>query len=129
MTEVKQQLVFKDRLIEMATDILKHMKSANENHETIVVGVHARRGDKLRVWRQSDKVLNILGKYEANFFRYSMNLMRKRFNSAGRKVAFIVTSDNYGWTKNKLGNNSDTFFSRDFVNAPVKGQMSDPFNS
>jgi len=124
MTEVKQQLVFKDRLIEMATDILKHMKSANENHETIVVGVHARRGDKLRVWRQSDKVLNILGKYEANFFRYSMNLMRKRFNSAGRKVAFIVTSDNYGWTKNKLGNNSDTFFSRDFVNAPVKGPTS-----
>ena len=123
MAEVKQQLVFKDRLVEMATDILKLIKSANKGLETIFVGVHARRGDKLRVWRQSNKILNILGKYEGNFFRYSMELMRKRYNSASQKVAFIVTSDNYGWTKNKLGNVSDTYFSRDFVQAPVKGNI------
>ena len=77
----------------------------------------------MRVWRQSNKILNILGKYEGNFFRYSMELMRKRYNSATQKVAFIVTSDNYGWTKNKLGNVSDTYFSRDFVQAPVKGNI------
>ena len=81
----------------------------------------------MRVWRQSNKILNILGKYEGNFFRYSMELMRKRYNSATQKVAFIVTSDNYGWTKNKLGNVSDTYFSRNFVQAPVKGNIDSVF--
>ena len=80
MAEVKQQLVFKDRLVEMATDILQSIKSGYKDLETIFVGVHVRRGDKLRVWRQSNKILNILGKYEGNYFRYSMDLMRKKFN-------------------------------------------------
>ena len=56
-----------------------------------------------------------------------MELMRKRYNSASQKVAFIVTSDNYGLTKNKLGNVSDTYFSRDFVQAPVKGNIDSVF--
>ena len=122
MSEVKQQLVFKDRLVEMAEEILTSISSKYVNKEIIFIGVHARRGDKLRVWRQSGKMLESLGKYEGKFFKYSMELMRKRFNTDACKVIFIVTSDNYEWTRNKLGYQNDTYFSRDFVSAPVKGR-------
>ena len=40
----------------------------------VVVGVHARRGDKLRVWRQQGYIRDILGRYEGRFFRHAMEV-------------------------------------------------------
>ena len=40
----------------------------------LVVGVHARRGDKLRVWRQQGYIRDILGRYEGRFFRHAMEV-------------------------------------------------------
>ena len=40
----------------------------------VVVGVHARRGDKLRVWRQQTYIRDILGRYEGRFFRHAMEV-------------------------------------------------------
>ena len=40
----------------------------------MVVGVHARRGDKLRVWRQQGYIRDILGRYEGRFFRHAMEV-------------------------------------------------------
>ena len=123
LSEVRQELVFKDKLVHMASKILRQI-TRNISCEAVVVGVHVRRGDKLRVWRQSNQIRDILGRYEGDYFRYSMNLMRQRYNSQSRKVVFIVTSDDMTWSKTQLGNTSDTFFSADFTNAPAKGPTS-----
>ena len=118
--EAREQLVFKDKILQMATNIIQLMAATTEK-KVVVVGVHVRRGDKLRVWRQSKFIQDILGRYEGKYFRYSMNLMRQRYNSDRRKVVFIVTSDNVSWTKTQLGNHSDTFFSADYTRAPPTG--------
>ena len=107
----------------MATNIINIMKNSTTK-EAVIVGVHARRGDKLTVWRQTNYIKNILGRYEGKFFRYSMNMMRQRYNSDSRKVVFIVTSDNVDWTRHQLGNNSDTYFSADYTRAPPDGVTS-----
>ena len=65
-----------------------------------------------------------LGKYEGRFFRKSMEMMRQKHSSPYRDVVFIVTSDNVAWTKSRLGNFSDTFFSSDFIRAPPSGPTS-----
>lgn len=125
MNEARQQLVFKDRILQIAKNIIERItNTSSSSTEYIVIGVHARRGDKLRVWRETSYTKDILGKYEGNFFRYSMSLMRKRYNSETRKVVFIVTSDNVHWSKSQLGNSSDTFFSSDYTRAPPTGPTS-----
>ena len=123
LPQMRQEMVFKDRLMVMAMDMIKAV-TQDITQEPVLVGVHVRRGDKLRVWRESGVVKNSLGRYEGRYFRYSMNLMRQRYNSLSRKVVFIVTSDNTGWCKHKLGNQPDTFFSSDFTKAPTKGPTS-----
>ena len=40
----------------------------------LVVGVHARRGDKLRVWRQQTYIRDILSRYEGRFLRHAMEV-------------------------------------------------------
>ena len=40
----------------------------------VVVGVHARRGDKLRVWRQQTYIRDILSRYEGRFLRHAMEV-------------------------------------------------------
>ena len=121
--EVRDHLVFKDRILWLATNILRNITQRTDR-ETVVVGVHARRGDKLRVWRESNMMKDNLGRYEGKFFRHSMEGLREKYNSDSREVVFIVTSDNIAWTKTQLGNYSDTFFSGDFITAPASGPTS-----
>ena len=85
----------------------------------VVVGVHARRGDKLRVWRQQGYIRDILGRYEGRFFRHAMEVLRRRHGD----VVFIVTSDNVSWARAQLASaaHNDTFFSADFTRAPAAG--------
>ena len=123
LAEVRERLVFKDRILQMATNIVLNITGRTDK-QTVLVGVHARRGDKLRVWRESNNMRDNLGRYEGKFFRHTMELMRERYNSASREVVFIVTSDNIAWTKSQLGNVSDTFFSADFLRAPPSGPTS-----
>ena len=123
LTEVRARLVFRDRILQMATNIVYNITSRSDR-ETVLIGVHARRGDKLRVWRESNKMRDNLGRYEGKFFRHSMEIMRQKYNSASREVVFIVTSDNIAWTKSQLGNSSDTYFSRDFLRCPPSGPTS-----
>ena len=115
--------MFKDRILWLATNILRNITQRTDR-ETVVVGVHARRGDKLRVWRESNMMKDNLGRYEGKFFRHSMEGLREKYNSDSREVVFIVTSDNIAWTKTQLGNYSDTFFSGDFITAPASGPTS-----
>lgn len=120
---MRDHLVFKDRILWLATNILRNITQRSDR-ETVVVGVHARRGDKLRVWRESNMMKDNLGRYEGKFFRHSMEGLREKYNSDSREVVFIVTSDNIAWTKTQLGNYSDTFFSGDFITAPASGPTS-----
>ena len=120
LVEAREEFVFKDKIMKVARRIINLMTGESDK-ESVIVGVHARRGDKLRVWRQSGLAKNILGRYEGSFFRYSMDLMRRRYNSETRKVVFIVTSDNMTWAKTQLGNSTDTFYSSDHTRAPPTG--------
>ena len=122
--EVRERLVFKDKILLLATNILRNITERSDKETVVVVGVHARRGDKLRVWRQSGLMKDNLGRYEGKFFRRSMEGLRDKYNSESREVVFIVTSDNIAWTKTQLGNHSDTFFSGDFLLAPPSGHTS-----
>ena len=122
--EVRDRLVFKDKILLLATNILRNITASSDKETVVVVGVHARRGDKLRVWRQSGLMKDNLGRYEGKFFRRSMEGLRDKYNSDSREVVFIVTSDNIAWTKTQLGNYSDTFFSGDFLLAPASGPTS-----
>ena len=121
LAEAREEFVFKDKIMKVAKRII-HVMTSDSDKESVIVGVHARRGDKLRVWRESGLATKILGRYEGNFFRYSMDLMRRRYNSDTRKVVFIVTSDNMTWAKSQLGNShNDTFYSCDHTRAPPTG--------
>ena len=72
--------MFKDRILWLATNILRNITQRTDR-ETVVVGVHARRGDKLRVWRESNMMKDNLGRYEGKFFRHSMEGLREKYNS------------------------------------------------
>ena len=121
---MRSHLVFKDKILMMATNILHNITAGWDKERLVVVGVHARRGDKLRVWWQSNMMKDNLGRYEGKFFRRSMEILREKYNSDTSQVVFIVTSDNVAWTKTQLGNYSDTFFSGDFIRAPPTGPTS-----
>ena len=73
------------------------------------------------MWRQSNKVRPLLGRYEGKFFTHAMDVLRARHNSATQKVVFMVTSDNYGWARSHLGNQSDTFY-RHHTNTLMAGE-------
>ena len=69
LAEAKEQLVFKDKILLMATNIIQLM-AASTKKEVVVVGVHVRRGDKLRVWKQS-KFMQ--GRVSEHFLNWKIN--------------------------------------------------------
>jgi len=122
LKETRERLRFKPRLLELAQGVLSTIRAKEEaGVETIFVGIHARRGDKLSVWRRSGAAKHILGKVEPAFFRHSMRMMKERHGGRGKRVVFIVTSDNPGWARNHLGRRNDTFFPGSFIAAPPDG--------
>ena len=70
--------MFKDKILMLATNILRNITGRSDKEEVVVVGVHARLGDKLRVWRQSNLMKDNLGRYEGKFFRRTMEGLREK---------------------------------------------------
>ena len=103
--------MFKDNILQMAEDVIRQITAGAGPR--VVVGVHARRGDKLRVWRQQSYIRDILGSYEGRYFRHCMQLLRRRHG----EVVFIVASDDVAWARAELvtAAHNDTFLSADFV--------------
>ena len=112
LAEVREELVFKDNIMHKARRILQKI-TGGRARDAVVVGVHARRGDKLEVWRRNwgRDIRDILGRYEGSYFRHCMELMRRRHG----EVVFIVTSDNVAWARAELAStgHNDTFFAAD----------------
>ena len=112
LAEVRDELVFKDNILHKARRILQKI-TGGRARDAVVVGVHARRGDKLEVWRRNwgRDIRDILGHYEGSYFRHCMGLMRRRHG----EVVFIVTSDNVAWARAELAStgHNDTFFAAD----------------
>ena len=112
LAEVREELVFKDNIMHKARRILQKI-TGGRGRDAVVVGVHARRGDKLEVWRRNwaHDIRDILGQYEGGYFRHCMGLMRRRHG----EVVFIVTSDDVAWARAQLAStgHNDTFFAAD----------------
>jgi len=120
MDEVRSRLVFKPKILDMAKDILDKIREEQGGQKVVVVGVHARRGDKLAVWRRSGAARGVLGRYEPRFFHHCMGVMRRRYGGNGTRVAFLVTSDNPAWARHHLAA-AGVHFPGDYTRAPSHG--------
>ena len=86
--------------------------------ELVFVGIHARRGDRLRKWQARKMFMKSkvrVGNYEGKFFNRAMDIFRSKINDKEKKVIFVPTSDDYFWIKKHLVNKNDTYFSRELI--------------
>ena len=98
--------------------MLNHIRELQGNQDLIFVGIHARRGDRIRKWQERKMFIKSkirVGNYEGKFFNRAMDIFRSRYNKEGQKVIFLPTSDDYFWIKKHLINKNDTFFSRELI--------------
>ena len=52
LPQLREELVFKDNFAFLATKMLDQIASKEKEKELIFVGIHARRGDRIHVWKQ-----------------------------------------------------------------------------
>ena len=140
LPKLREELVFQNQFSNLALTMLGHIHERERGRELVFVGIHARRGDRIHVWKQrlvtrSLSLLfsnsqnqnpiayfilqmfrdSIVGLYEGKFFNHAMDIFRNRINSSKRKVIFLPTSDDYFWIKKHLISRDDVYFSREMI--------------
>ncbi|CAG5127654.1 unnamed protein product [Candidula unifasciata] len=96
--EVRREFIFRDDIAAAAANLLRDMQI---NHNaSLIVGVHARRGDILQTaWTNWG-----LRAAEKKYFLKAFSLMKSKF--PGRNMTFLVSSDDLKWCReNLLGKN------------------------
>ena len=118
LPELRREFVFRKRIRTLASKMMKQIRAGQSDKNLIFVGIHARRGDRIRKWqeRKMFKKSKIrVGNYEGKFFNRAMDIFRSKFNNEEQKVIFLPTSDDYFWIKKHLINKNDTFYSRELI--------------
>ncbi|CAG5116810.1 unnamed protein product, partial [Candidula unifasciata] len=92
--EIRQEFTFQDHVSAAAAKILHDVYI--KYNSSMVVGVHARRGDFLeKSWQ--DLGIRIPQK---SYFMKAFSLMKSKF--PGRKIVFLVASNDYKWCRENL---------------------------
>merc|ERR1740137_192702 len=120
LPELRKEFVFRKRILNLASKMFKQISDGQSDKKLIYVGIHARRGDRIRKWQdrkmfKKSKTKIVVGNYEGKFFNRAMDIFRSRYNREDQKVIFLPTSDDYFWIKKHLINKNDTFFSRELI--------------
>ena len=104
-----KEFQFRPGILNLARKFMNSLKS--ETKETVFVGIHARRGDRIYKWRTKRKWRrSFIGSYEGKFFNHVMDRMREEYNTNTRRVVFIPTSDDFPWIVKHLVNKDDIFY-------------------
>ena len=118
MPDLRREFVFRKRIRTLASKMMKQIRAGQRDKNLIFVGIHARRGDRIRKWqeRKMFKKSKIrVGNYEGKFFNQAMDIFSSKFNNEGQKVVFLPTSDDYFWIKKHLINKNDIFYLRERI--------------
>ena len=60
MSQIRRELVFKDNFKVLADKMFRHIMDyeGGKNKNLIFVGIHARRGDRITVWKQRQVIFD-----------------------------------------------------------------------
>jgi hypothetical protein len=114
LPELKKEFIFKDKILNLASNFMKAIVEKEHGKNLVFVGIHARRGDRIQKWKHK-AFGSTVGSFEGKFFNEAMDTFRSRYNKGHQKVVFVPTSDDYFWVKKHLVNKNDTYFSREMV--------------
>ena len=68
LPQLREELVFKDNFAILATKMLDQITSKEKGKDLIFVGIHARRGDRIHVWKQRKVGNNFFISLLINYF-------------------------------------------------------------
>merc|ERR1719192_1286779 len=70
LTELREELQFKTQIVSRARAMIDKIGQGGGDGQVVYVGVHARRGDRLQVWKSEHDQLqdSMIGRYEGRFF-------------------------------------------------------------
>lgn len=52
LPKLREELVFQNQFSNLALTMLEHIHERERGRELVFVGIHARRGDRIHVWKQ-----------------------------------------------------------------------------